>query len=231
MEKVKKENKVTFLEISLIICMCLIIFSGSIEPLVNARNIIYVALLLLSVLLILSKKEKIVLNNIIQVQWIILLLFLTLGLVYTINSYQLLRDLLQYLFYTFIILMSFKNTFYTKTLNILLWICTILGIIVIITLIDKNFIINNFSFLYSESVIQSIIGRTSSNAYSGILGEVAYSAFAMNIGIAIIVAKYLSQRKISVVNWIQLIIFMIGILVAFKRSLLLIPIFAFFILL
>ena len=230
MEEVKKEKKVSLLEMALIICMCLVIFSGSIQPLVNARTIIYIALLGISVLLVLSKRDKLILNNVIQMQWIILLLFLTLGLVYTINSYQLLRILLQYLFYTFLILMSFRNTFYTRMLEIFLWICTILGVIIIITLIDKNFIVNNFSFLYTESAIKSIIGRTESNAYSGLLGEVAYSAFAMNIGISIIVAKYLSQKKISVINWGQLTIFIIGILVSFKRSLLLIPIFAFFIL-
>lgn len=230
MEEVKKNNKVMFLEIFLIICMCLVTFSGTIEPLVNARTIIYIALLGIAVVLVALKREKLILNNIIQIQWLILLLFLVLGLVYTIDSHQLLRILLQYFFYTFLILMSFKSAFYSKILDTFLWVCTILGIIIIITLIDKNFVVNNFSFLYSESTIKSIIGRTASNAYGGLLGEVAYSAFAMNIGISIIVAKYLTYRKITIANWIQLTIFIIGVLVSFKRSLLLIPVLAFLIL-
>ena len=112
MEEVKKNNKVMFLEIFLIICMCLVTFSGTIEPLVNARTIIYIALLGIAVVLVALKREKLILNNIIQIQWLILLLFLVFGLVYTIDSHQLLRILLQYIFYTFLILMSFKSTFY-----------------------------------------------------------------------------------------------------------------------
>ena len=52
MEEVKKNNKVMFLEIFLIICMCLVTFSGTIEPLVNARTIIYIALLGIAVVLV-----------------------------------------------------------------------------------------------------------------------------------------------------------------------------------
>ena len=210
--------------------MCLVAFSGTIQPLVNIRTPIYIFLLAISIALICLKKITIRLNNIIQIQWIILIAYLALGLIYTIDTDKLVLVLLQYLFYAFLLIMSFKHQFYEKALNIILWICTILGIIVIITIIDNNFIVNNFSFLYAETTLKSIVGRTSGNAYGGILGEVAYSAFAMNIGVAIIASKYLSQQKISVVNWIQLIIFMIGIMVSFKRSLLLIPIFAFMIL-
>ena len=180
------------------------------------------------VAILMINKYGIKINNIIQVQWIILVLFLTFGLIYTIDSNSLISALLQFIFYTFLLITSFKKEFYEKALNIILFVCTILGIIVIITLLDKNFIVNNLGFLYGN--IKAIIGRTSANAYSGLLGEVAYSAFAMNIGVAIIVAKYLSHRKLSKINWIQLLIFMIGIMVSFKRSLLLIPIFAFFVL-
>ena len=210
--------------------MCLIAFSGAIQPLVNIRTPIYIFLLGISLALICLKKAKIRLNNVIQIQWIILVAYLALGLIYTIDTNKLILVLLQYLFYIFLLIMNFKYEFYKKALDIILLICTVLGIIVIVTIIDNNFIVNNFSFLYAESTLKSIIGRTSGNAYGGILGEVAYSAFAMNIGIAIIVSKYLSKQKLSVVNWVQLIIFMIGIMVSFKRSLLLIPIFAFFIL-
>ena len=65
-----------FLEIFLIICMCLVTFSGTIEPLVNARTIIYIAFTRNSCGSSCFKKRKLILNNIIQIQWLILLLFL-----------------------------------------------------------------------------------------------------------------------------------------------------------
>ena len=63
MEEVKKNNKVMFLEIFLIICMCLVTFSGTIEPLVNARTIIYIALLGIAVVLVALKREKLILES------------------------------------------------------------------------------------------------------------------------------------------------------------------------
>ena len=210
--------------------MCAIAFSGTIQPLLRLRTYIYIFMIAIVAILVMTNRFKIRINNIIQVHWILLIIFLAFGLIYTIDADKLINVLLQYVFYAFLLVISFDNKFYKKALDIILFICTILGIIVIITIIDNNFIVNNFSFLYAEDNIKSIIGRTSGNAYGGILGEVAYSAFAMNIGIAIIVSRYLSQKRLSKLNWIQLIIFMIGVMVSFKRSLLLIPLFAFFVL-
>ena len=221
-----KKKKKPVLEILLIILISLVAFSGSIEPLVQRRNLIYIAMLGIMILMVLLRKEKVKIGNILQLQWLFVLLFLIFNLIYTIDISKLFVVILQYVVFTFLIIINFKESFYENFQKIFLLICTILGIIVIITVFNKNFVTDNFSFLYSDFSIKAMTGRVESNAYPGLLGEVAYSAFAMNIGIALIISKYFSGKKLRIINWIQLLIFIIGVMLSFKRSLLLIPIFA-----
>lgn len=221
-----KKKKIPILEILLIILISLVAFSGSIEPLVQRRDLIYIAMLGIMVLMVLLRKEKIKIGNILQLQWLFILIFLVFNLIYTIDRSKLFTVILQYVVFTFLIIINFKESFYEIFQKIFLFICTILGIIVIITVFNNTFVTDNFSFLYSDFSIKAMTGRTESNAYPGLLGEVAYSAFAMNIGIALIISKYFAGKKLSIFNWIQLLIFIIGVMLSFKRSLLLIPVFA-----
>lgn len=221
-----KKRKISILEILLIILISLVVFSGSIEPLVQNRNLIYIAMLGVMLLMFLMKKEKIKVGNTLQIQWFLVFSFIIYNLIYSIDRERLYTIILQYIVFTFMIIMIFKKNFYGNLQKIFLFICTVLGIIVIITVFNNTFVVENFSFLYSDYTLKSIEGRTSSNAYSGLLGEVAYSAFVMNIGIALIISKCFSGEKLSKFNFIQLLIFIIGVMLSYKRSLLLIPVFA-----
>ncbi len=221
-----EKKKIPILEILLIILISLVAFSGSIEPLVQRRDLIYIAMLGIMVLMVLLRKQKIKIGNILQLQWLFILIFLIFNLIYTIDRSKLFTVILQYVVFTFLIIINLKESFYENFQKIFLFICTILGIIVIITVFNNTFVTDNFSFLYSDFSIKAMTGRTESNAYPGLLGEVAYSAFAMNIGIALIISKYFAGKKLSIFNWIQLLIFIIGVMLSFKRSLLLIPVFA-----
>ncbi|MBE5962362.1 MAG: O-antigen ligase family protein [Lachnospiraceae bacterium] len=109
-------------------------------------------------------------------------------------------------------------------------ICLVEALSIIFSLVIPNFIVRYFSFLYDAARVNNIMKELSEGYYSGLLGEKAVAAVALNIGIIILFSQYFSGQKVNKQWGFKLVIYIIALLLTGKRTLCLIPLFVFIIL-
>lgn len=116
-----------------------------------------------------------------------------------------------------------------------IFVCKIFAIVIALTIIISvfidDFILKYLGFISNpmnySSVSNQIHAELQLGSYSGIAGEKASAALIMNVGIAIVFAKYFSGIKCKLIDFIELGLFLIALILTGKRMLFLISILLF----
>lgn len=161
--------------------------------------------------------------------------FLFICSIFSYTPENTLKYALIYLVFSVLLFMDFSEDFFEKALKVINVICLIIAVSIIICPIFNeiakpiiNFVTNP---LNNQENINLIEKQFEYFTYAGFAKEVAEAAFIMNIGIATVVAKFLSNFKISVSIVVELVIFISALILTEKRTLFLVPIIAILVLL
>ncbi len=136
-----------------------------------------------------------------------------------------------YLCYFTLLFIDLPDDYYRKIISICYVICAVIAFSILISTVINNCMLNYFWFITNPSrspaVAQQILDELKNGAYSGFAGEKGEAAYIMNVGIAIVFAKYFSQNKVTKVDIGMLIVFILALMLTGKRLLFVIMVVAF----
>lgn len=115
-----------------------------------------------------------------------------------------------------------------KTLKAMEIVCLIMATTIILSVFIDNFVLTYLTKLVDPrgtgTVAMSIYKEiTYSHSYSGLAREKAEAAYIMNVGIALVLARLYSGKKGKFWDYAELIILLLGLVFANKRTLFIVP--------
>lgn len=154
---------------------------------------------------------------------------------YSIDNATSIQFAVIYLCCASIIFVDLPEKMFERILTVTKIICLIIALSIIVSAIIPNFINDYCSFLinpgHKSEISEAISNEIKfSHAYSGLATERADAAFIVNIGIAIMFGKYFSGEKLRWYGIVQLLIFVSALFLTNKRTLFIVPIIAFLLL-
>ena len=126
--------------------------------------------------------------------------------------------------YTLLLLWNLRKEFFVKLTNLLLIFLILTVATVYLNAIIPNLMISKLSFLTLTDFHEIFEHEISRKLYSGIFCDRATAAFAMNIGFAICLGRYLNPEKRKRVYMFLMAFFYCAIFLTGKRTLAVIPI-------
>lgn len=224
----KKINIKVVLEEIILILSSLIVFANA-NIISNHVGVISWLMFVLSLVYVVMFNRGVIKNKILYIFGFTIVFLMVHSLFsYDIrNSYRLMK------FYVFFYIFLFVNhsensiaTFFDVVKKIIIF----GAITIVISPMIDNFVLNYFSFFVKANPVR-IMGELSENTYSGIFSEKGNAAFLLNIGIALIGSKFLSNdfknNREKKVNVVEIFILFIALILTNKRALLVFPIIIF----
>lgn len=219
----KRINLLGLLE-KVILIFCVLIFFTNGNILMKFLDIFEYLLLFFSLLYLLLKKNLKI--NFIFVLWLIFIIYLFIGIIYSYDTISTLKMLKIYVIFIPLLICEFDKRKMIKMIEVIEVVILIGAISIILSTIIEEMIIRYFSFFVINDPTRILV-ELRANSYSGLFSEKGNAAFMMNIGIGIIISKLLTFKKSSEKNIFKLIILFVALLLTSKRALLVFPVIIF----
>lgn len=235
MKSFLKLNISNLLDIVIIVCICLILFSGS----SIISNYIYQIVIFMTCCVFLScamkEKGKITLlsKSLHNICFMLIIILFCIKLPFSYNRRHSYIYILMFVCSFIIsILLKRDKRFYNKLMNAVLGCSIVLAVSILLSIVIPNFIENYFSFLMptNEGSIEMMRGELKQGIYSGLAFERAYAATELTLGICTVYSKIINEKKIKKTQILILIFLFVALFSTGKRMLLLINIFNFIVL-
>lgn len=159
--------------------------------------------------------------------------FLLLGvlLLSTLMSLELdlsMKILLTYCCGVMLVCLDLPKDVFEKTLKVMEIVCLVMAATIILSVFIDNFVLTYLAKLVDPrgtgTVAISIYKEiTYSHSYSGLAREKAEAAYIMNVGIALVLSRLYSGKKMGIWGYVELVIFLLGLIFANKRMLFIVP--------
>ncbi len=183
------------------------------------------------VLLMLSLQKKLIID-LVTIFSLFFCGMIFLSITYSADPSLTLNFAIIYLCCSMLLLADLPQGVFDKILFVTRVVCVIMALSIVLSVFIDDFILKFFSFIVNpnnKTVISQAIHNEIkySHAYSGLSTERSDAAFIVNVGIAIISAKFFSGKKLTIHDVLQLILFVAALFFTNKRTLFIIPIIAF----
>lgn len=231
MDRKYKVTPTNLLYLFLLLAIPMICVSGvSVYP-VNLRPYLVVCVGAACVFLTLFVRKKLELN-LITVSALFLCGMIIFSLSYSADATETAEFCVTYLACIFLLFADLPENLFERIIFVFKIFCLIIAVSIILSVFIDDFILTYFSFIINPkndpSISHSIFKEIKyCHAYSGLAKERSDAAYIMNVGIAIVLAKFFSGRKAKASDIITLIIFVLGLVFTNKRMLFVIPVIAF----
>lgn len=193
------------------------------QPLIYAVGIFFV-------LVFVSSDIKIKFNFISSV-FFILLAYMGISIIYSYDPQATIQLFILYACAFPLLFIDMPRAYFMKILTIFYVVCAVVAFSIIISAIIPNCMLNYFWFIvnpsHSAEVTRFINNELAVGSYSGFAREKAEAAYIMNVGTAILFAKYFSDRKLEKKDLFMLMVFLVALMLTGKRTLFIIAIAAF----
>ena len=214
------------------LCLCFIMFGGS-SRIGELKNLFLITLLICSIFNIILEKKIVFNKNFLTLTLIVFTCYYLVQILYSYDRSSTISFLFSWIvFIIFTISYKPNSEFWKILINCIFDFSLAVAVSIIITIIDKNFILTFLKPIVptSEIAINVFKSEIVQGIYSGIAFERAYAACQLNLGLAIVMAEFFSNKKLSNIKIFGIIIIIIALLCTGKRTLFLIPILCFLIL-
>lgn len=176
-------------------------------------------------------QKKITLDGI-TVPLILLCGMILLSYFYSVAPSDTMEYLIVYCCFTAFVLVDFPEKLYDRIITVIKAVCLVIGVSIILSVFIDDFILKYFSFIINPNnraeIVYSIHSEiNNAHAYSGLAKERAEAAYIMNVGIAIMFAKYFAGDRFKTGDVIMLGIFVSALLLTNKRTLFIVPVVCF----
>lgn len=190
----------------------------------KVTTLVMIVILELFVVLIINKKLKFNLKNIIA---FLFLFYMFLNM--TVITADISQETFKWYFFPLMLAVLYVVIeVSTKTTITVFKFVTVAAVVesatIFLSVFIYNFITRYLGFLYSSSIKHSIRNELDRDIYSGYMGEKAVAAYLLNLGIAYTLSKYCGNPKENKKYLILTFVFVVALLFTGKRVLLLIAI-------
>lgn len=155
--------------------------------------------------------------------------YLFISTSYSIDKSYTMELAIIYLCSSLLLLADYPESLFESTIKAIKIVCIVIAISIIISSFIDNCMLKYFWFIVnptrSASVTTAITQELRwSVSYSGFAREKGEAAFIMNIGLCTSFAKYFSQRKFTLSDWVCILLFFWALILTSKRMLFICPI-------
>ena len=157
----------------------------------------------------------------VSIPYFLFVLYIAIGLLYSYERIQTIKFLIVYIAGAALVLIPFEESFYLRCQKIIELLCRIIAGSIIIQIFIPNLYSSYLYFLIrgSSSARQRLAGEVSNHIYSGIVGEKSEAAFLMVVAVINILARSVSEKRISRQNKIWLAVYFVAMVLPAKRML------------
>lgn len=183
--------------------------------------------LVVFVFYLLFVKRRVAKNGVL-ISFLVVLGVLAVGTLRSLEPLVAAPILLTYCCGVMLICLDLPGDVFEKILKVMEIICLVIAATIILSVFIDNFVITYLSKLVDPrgtgaAAVKIYSEIAYSHSYSGLAMEKAEAAYIMNVGIAVVLARWYSGRKMSVWSYIELIVFALGLILANKRTLFVTP--------
>lgn len=183
--------------------------------------------LIFFVFYLLFAKRKVSKNGVL-VSFLLVLGVLAIGSLRSLEPLAAAPLLLTYCCGVVLICLDLPGDVFEKSLKVMEIVCLVMAATIILSVFINNFVVTYLSKLVDPrgtgaAAVKIYSEIAYSHSYSGLAMEKAEAAYIMNVGIALVLAKWYSGRKMGALSYIELIVFALGLILANKRTLFVIP--------
>ncbi len=155
-----------------------------------------------------------------------------LSVLYSLDPKLTLNFFVIYISCSMLFIADLPENIFDKIIFVIRVVCVVMAVSIVLSVFINDFILTYFSFIvnpnHKAEIITAIHNEINySNAYSGLPTDRADDAVIMNVGIALIASKFFSGQKLSKHDIIQMILFVAALFFTNKRTLFLVPLIAF----
>lgn len=230
----KEKNRINILQkilnIIVYVAIACAVFGGS--SIIGEYKIFFIVLTFVALIFsqIISGKLYMNIRNILTILCMTFFVYIAISLIYTYDFQSTLNFVIIFFIMLGILLINVKKIeFYNQLLEILLNVSTFIALTILISSIYNDFIPEFLNFLMPrrEESLYVFYAEMKQGIFSGIAFERAYAAFSLNIGLGILISRFITLKKLTKIDIIKLIIVLLALFCTGKRTLFLIPIIAF----
>lgn len=217
-------------QIFLVVALPIICVAGASPLPYNMRQPLIYAVAIFFVLVFVFSDIKIKFNFISSV-FFILLAYIGISIIYSYDPQSTIRLFILYACAFTLLFIDMPRAYFLKILTIFYVVCTVVAFSIIVSAVIPNCMLNYFWFIvnpgHSPEITRFISNELAVGAYSGFAREKAEAAYIMNVGTAILLAKYFSDGKLEKKDLFMLLVFLVALMLTGKRTLFIIAIAAF----
>lgn len=160
---------------------------------------------------------------------IMTVIYLFISTTYSIDKSLTMQYAVIYLCSSLLLLADYPESLFETTIKAMRIVCIVIAFSIIISSFIENCMLKYFWFIVNPTnnpeVTTAITQEINwSGSYSGFAREKGEAAFIMNIGLCTSFAKYFSERKFTLSDWIFILIFFWALILTSKRMLFICPI-------
>ena len=206
------------------LCLCFIMFGGS-SRIGELKNLFLVTLLICLIFNAILEKKIFINKNFLTLILLVFTCYFLVQVLYSCDRSSTISFLFSWIVFV-ILAISYKpdNDFWKVLMSCIFYFSLAVAVSIIVAIIDKNFILTFLKPIAptSEIAINVFKSEITQGIYSGIAFERAYAACQLNLGLAIVMADFFSNKKLSNIKIFGTIIIIIALLCTGKRTLFLI---------
>ena len=218
------------LQIFLVVALPIICVAGASPLPYNMRQPLIYAVAIFFVLVFVFSDIKIKFNFISSV-FFILLAYIGISIIYSYDPQSTIQLFILYACAFTLLFIDMPRAYFLKILTIFYVVCTVVAFSIIVSAVIPNCMLNYFWFIvnptHSGEITRFISNELAVGSYSGFAREKAEAAYIMNVGTAILLAKYFSDGKLEKKDLFMLLVFLVALMLTGKRTLFIIAIAAF----
>lgn len=223
----KRSTMKKVLYLWIIIALPLISIGGVSSYPVAFRYPAIVCTLILSAFFLFFIKRRVPRDRVVGL-FFLLLVVLLLSAFVSLDFDLSIKILLTYCCGVMLICLDLPEDVFEKTLKVMEIVCLVMASTIILSVFIDNFVLTYFAKLVDPrgtgTVAISIYKEiTYSHSYSGLAREKAEAAYIMNVGIALVLSRLYSGKKMGIWGYVELVVFSLGLIFANKRTLFVIP--------
>lgn len=148
---------------------------------------------------------------------------------YSLDKSYTLQLAVTYLCSSLLLLADYPENLFESVIKAIKIVCIVIAISIIISSFIENCMLKYFWFIVNPTQSPNVTAAITqelrwSVSYSGFAREKGEAAFIMNIGLCTCFAKYFSQRKFKLSDWICILMFFWALILTSKRMLFICPI-------
>lgn len=166
--------------------------------------------------------------NLLSVAWLAIGVIISVSCMYSYHSDITLEYGLVYIASSFILFVDYPEEVWDKVLKAINIFVIVFALSIIASVVINDLIAGKLWFITNPFKYQSFVTKVGNElregSYSGLSGEKADAALTMNVGLALLYAKFFAGKKLTKFDYAEFVLVGVALILTGKRMLFLVPV-------